>query len=85
MQRKCKANAAQSSLRLCQAEDFLMQKDIQKSICARLKIFLKRKKFFHQEKNFQFGAELFTRFKCLNIRYVDKIKISYGFPVRDWQ
>ncbi len=52
---------------------------IQKSFCAKLKIVIRRKIFFHQEKNFQFGAELFTRFKCLNIKYIDDGKKSYRF------
>ncbi len=55
---------------------------VQKSICAKRKIVFRRKNFFLQENNSSFGAELFTRFKCLNIKHVDGGKNSYRFSVK---
>ncbi len=57
----------------------LCNTDLQKSFCAKREIFFKRKNFFLQENYFSFGAELFTRFKCLNINLVDGGKNLYGF------
>ncbi len=53
--------------------DFNNISDIQalearEKFCAKLKIVLKRKDFFLQEKNFQFGAERFLYVSFLKIR-----------------